>query len=54
MDITQLNRSRLIVGLILLIIAALMFLLGDGNYSTAGAVALGVLGLVSVAISRKK
>jgi len=51
MDSSQLNKSRLIVGIILIVIAVLMFLLPN-DYSTAGAIALGVLGLVSVAISR--
>ncbi len=48
------NTSRFIVGLILIAIAVAMFLFGGNNYSTAGAVGLGVLGLVSIAISRKK
>ena len=50
---TSLNRSRLIVGLALIIAAALMFVVGEGTFATAGAVALGVLGLASVAISRR-
>ena len=49
----QRNKSRFIVGLILVAIAVLMFLFAKGTYSTAGAVGLGVLGLVSIAISRK-
>ena len=48
------KMSRLIVGLILVIAAALLFLLGKGAYAASGAIALGVLGLVSLAISRKK
>lgn len=48
------RTSRLIVGLILVVAAVLLLVLGEGTYATAGAVALGVLGLVSVAISRKK
>ena len=47
------KTSRLIVGLILVIAAALLFLLGQGAYATSGAIALGILGLVSMAISRK-
>jgi len=50
----QLNRSRFIVGLILVVIAVLMFLFTKGDYSTSGAIGLGVLGLVSIAISRRK
>jgi hypothetical protein len=41
------------MGLILVAVAVLLFLFGRGTYSTAGAVALGVLGLISVAISRR-
>ena len=47
------KTSRLIVGLILVIAAALLFLLGKGAYATSSAIALGVLGLVSLAISHK-
>ena len=53
MNNAQLSNSRLIVGILLVAIAAAMFLFGDGRYSTAGAVALAVLGLISIAISRK-
>ncbi len=45
------RTSRLIVGLILANAAALLFLLGKGAYATSGAIALGVLGLVSLVIS---
>lgn len=48
------QKSRLIVGLILITAAVLLFVFGKGSYSTAGVVALGVLGLVSIAISRRK
>jgi len=47
------KKSRLIVGLILVSAAALLFLLGKGAYAASGTIALGVLGLVSLAISRK-
>lgn len=47
------GRSRLVVGIILVLVAALMFLLGEGTFTTAGAVAPGVLGLASIAVSRK-
>jgi hypothetical protein len=50
---SPLNRSRFVMGLILVAVAVLLFLFGRGTYSTAGAVALGVLGLISVAISRR-
>ncbi len=48
------NTSRLIVGLVLIVIAVTLFALGRGDYSTPGAVGLGVLGLASIAISRRK
>jgi hypothetical protein len=48
------NTSRFIVGLILVSAAALLLLLGNGGYATAGAIALGVLGLASIAIARRK
>lgn len=49
----QLNQSRFVVGLVLVVIAVLMFLLTEGVSSTAGAVAIGILGLISIAISRR-
>jgi len=48
------ERSRFIVGLILIAVAVLIFFFDKGGHFTAGAIGLGVLGLVSVAISRKK
>ncbi len=48
------STSRLIVGLILIVTAVLLFALGGGAYATSGAIALGVLGLVSIAISRRR
>lgn len=50
---SQLNMSRFVVGLILIAVAVLMFLFVKDSYSTAGVIALGVLGLVSIAISRR-
>jgi hypothetical protein len=40
--------------MILIVIAVLMFLFVKGDYSTTGAIGLGVLGLVSISISRRK
>ena len=54
MNSPNLNRSRLIVGQVLVAIAVLMLLFTEGDYSTAGAIGLAVLGLVSIAISRRK
>jgi hypothetical protein len=51
---SNLHRSRLIVGLLLIGVAALLFVFGAGNFSTAGIIAIGVVGLISVAISRRK
>ena len=47
------KTSRFIVGLILVAVAVGIFLFG-GGYSTAGAIGLGVLGIVSIALARKK
>jgi len=54
MKSSQLNKSRFIVGLLLVVIAVLILLFTKGDYSTAGAIGIGVLGLVSIAISRRK
>ena len=51
---STLQRSRLIVGLVLVVVAALLYVLGAGSISTAGIIALGVLGLILVAIARRK
>lgn len=50
----MLNRSRFIVGLVLVGAAVLILLFAEGEYSTAGAIGLGVLGIVSIAISRRR
>jgi hypothetical protein len=47
------QRSRFIVGLVLIAVAVVALVLGEGGSSTAGPIALGVLGLVSIAISRR-
>jgi hypothetical protein len=47
------EKSRLVVGLILIAIAVLMFVLGDGTTTTAGATTMGILGIILVAISRR-
>lgn len=49
-----LQRSRLIVGLLLIVVAALLFVINSGYFATAGIVAIGILGLILVAISRRK
>jgi hypothetical protein len=54
MKSSRLNKSRFIVGLILVVVAVLMFLFTKGDYSTSGAIAIGVLGLISIAISRRR
>lgn len=46
------NRSRFIVELILVVIAALLYLFTDFN--TGAIIAIGALGLISIAILRKK
>ncbi len=49
---SQLNKSRFIVGIALVVVAVLLLLFGD--YSTAGVIAILVLGLTSIAISRER
>lgn len=50
----QLNLSRLIVGIILVSCAVLLFVFGSAESATAGAIALGVIGLISIAIARRR
>ena len=50
----RLQSSRLIAGLILVAVAALMFLLDNGGITVAGAVAMAILGIVMVAIFRRE
>lgn len=50
----QMQKSRFIVGLLLIGVAVLILVFGEGTYSTAGVMGLGVLGLILVAISRRK
>ncbi|MBL8133503.1 MAG: hypothetical protein JNL42_16700 [Anaerolineae bacterium] len=50
---SQLSQSRFFVGILLLLGAVLMFVFAQGTLTTAGAVAFALLGLVSVAISRR-
>jgi O-antigen ligase len=47
------NQSRFVVGVLLVLVAALLFVLGRGSWSTAGVIGLGVLGLIAIAISRR-
>ena len=48
------ERSRFIVGLILIAVAVLIFLFTEEGYSTSGAIVFLVLGLTMVAISRRR
>lgn len=52
--IFYLARSRLIVGLACVLVAVLLLWLGEGDGTTAGAVAFSILGLISIATARKK
>jgi hypothetical protein len=51
---SNLQRSRLMVGFLLIGVAAVLWVFGAGDFATAGIIACGVLGLVLVAISRRK
>jgi hypothetical protein len=53
MRTVNLSTSRLIAGIILVVIAALLFVFGQGNVAVAGVVALAVLGLISIATARR-
>lgn len=54
MKASQLSKSRFIVGIVLMVIAVLLLLYPMGTYSTAGGIGIGVLGLISIAISRRR
>lgn len=50
---SQLSKSRLIVGAALIAVAVAIFVFDLGAYSTAGAIALGIVGLASIAAARR-
>ena len=50
----QWDKGRLAIGLVLVAIAVLMVLFLEGDGSTAGVAAIGVLGLISIATSRRR
>ena len=54
MDASHWNLSKLVVGLIMILVAVLLLLFGDNDSMKAGAVAFAVLGLASVATARRK
>jgi hypothetical protein len=54
MSSSRLSKSRFIVGTILVAIAILILLFGEGSIYTGGAIALGIVGLASIAISRRR
>jgi len=53
MKSSRLRKSRFLVGIVLVLIAALLLVFAEGGYYTAVAMGIGVLGLVSIAISRR-
>ena len=53
MNAQQLSQSRFLVGIALVIVAVALMVFAEGSYAVAGAVAFAVLGLVSIAISRR-
>ena len=53
-SMSSLNRSRWLVGLVLMAAAIVLLMFGSSGYSTAGIIALAVLGLISIAISRRR
>jgi hypothetical protein len=54
MNTSRLDKSRFIVGIALVTVAALMFLFFRETITTAGAIAIAVLALVSIAVSKKR
>lgn len=50
----SLSASRFIVGLILIAASIALLVFTEGDSYTTGAIALSVLGLVSIAISRRR
>jgi hypothetical protein len=53
MSHSQLSNSRFVVGVVLIIIAVLIFLFAEGGYKVSGAIALAVIGLISIANARR-
>lgn len=51
---SQLNKPQFVVGIILCVIAALMFLFVKADYSTAFVITILILGLAAIATSRRK
>ena len=54
MDKSRLNKTRFILGIILVVVAVLMLLFGEGGLFTVGAAGIGILGLLNIAVSRRK
>ncbi|GEM_PF-3037256 len=50
----MLAKSRFIVGIICIIIAVAVFIFGEGRVPTTSGVVFAVLGLIMIAISRRK
>jgi len=53
MERVDLRSFRFVVGILLIIVGLVLLLVSEGRNSTAGAVAFFVLGLMSIAISRR-
>jgi cell division protein FtsW (lipid II flippase) len=54
MKSSQLNKPQFIIGIVLCVIAALIFLFVKADYATAGVITLLILGLAAMATSRRK
>ncbi len=48
------DKPRLVIGLAMVLIAALFFVFARGEFSTTGLIAIAVLGIISIATARKK
>ena len=48
------DRSRFIVGIVLVLISVFLYVFARADFSTGGAIAIGTLGLVSIVTARKR
>lgn len=48
------KTTRFVIGLVLVAASVLLLLLGDGDFTVPGASAIAILGIVLIAISRRR
>jgi len=54
MNWSQWNKSRLVIGIALAVIAVLFYIFARDQFSTIGLIGIFILGLISVLTARKK